>query len=240
MEYGAHLPLIDFSGEGFSLPDLRAYAKRADELGFKFLCANDHLVFSQPWLDGPTALAAVVDASGTMTLATTVSNPVVRGPALTAKTLGAIDILSGGRLVVGVGPGSSERDYIAAGLPFEERWKRFNEVIEALRVLWTPESQSYQGTFYSAGDIPLEPYPVQVQGPPIWVASWGSKVGLRRAARAGDGWLASGYNTTPERFAQALAYLQEQLASAGKAPGSFQNAIATMWMYVTGDRSKAD
>ena len=101
--------------------------------GSKFLCANDHLVFSQPWLDGPTALAAVVDASGTMTLATTVSNPVVRGPALTAKTLGAIDILSGGRLVVGVGPGSSERDYIAAGLPFEERWKRFNEVIEALR-----------------------------------------------------------------------------------------------------------
>ncbi len=106
MEYGVHLPLIDFSGKGFSLAELRAYAKRASDLGYTFLCANDHLLFSRPWLDGPTALAAVLEVSGAMTLATTVSIPVVRGPMVTAKTLGAIDLLSGGRLVVGVGPGS--------------------------------------------------------------------------------------------------------------------------------------
>ena len=88
------------------------------------LCANDHLLFGRPWLYGPTALAAVLEASGAMTLATTVSIPVVRGPILTAKTLGAINLLSGGRLVVGVGPGSSERDYMAVGVPFQERWKR--------------------------------------------------------------------------------------------------------------------
>ncbi len=240
MEYGAHLPLIDFSGNGFTLPDLRAYGTRASELGFKFLCANDHFVFSRPWLDGPTALAAVVDVSGSMMLATTVANPVVRGPAATAKTLGAIDILSGGRLVVGVGPGSSERDYQVAGLPFEERWKRFNEVIHALRVHWAPDSESYEGSFYSAGDIALEPYPAQAQGPPIWVASWGSKAGLRRVARAGDGWLASAYNTTPERFREGLSYLREQLVSAGKNPESFPNALATMWTYVTEDQSEAD
>ena len=240
MEYGAHLPLIDFSGKGFSLTELRAYAKQASELGYTHLCANDHLLFSKPWLDGPTALAAVLEASGAMTLATTVSIPVVRGPMVSAKTLGAIDLLSGGRLVVGVGPGSSERDYNAAGVPFEERWKRFNEIIEVLRTLWTPCSEGFEGSFYSTDGIRLEPYPAQRPAPPIWVASWGSKAGLRRVARHGDGWLASGYNTTPEGFAESLAYLSEQLSLVGKNPESFPNGIATMWMYVTEDRSKAE
>ena len=240
MEYGAHLPLIDFSGKGFSLAELRAYANQASELGYTFLCANDHLLFSRPWLDGPTALAAVLEASGAMTLATTVSIPVVRGPMVSAKTLGAIDLLSGGRLVVGVGPGSSERDYKAAGVPFEERWKRFNEIIEVLRTLWTPQSEGFEGSFYSTDGIQLEPYPAQRPAPPIWVASWGSKAGLRRVARHGDGWLASGYNTTPEGFAESLAYLSEQLSRVGKNPESFPNCIATMWMYVTEDRSKAE
>jgi alkanesulfonate monooxygenase SsuD/methylene tetrahydromethanopterin reductase-like flavin-dependent oxidoreductase (luciferase family) len=72
------------------------------------------------------------------------------------------------------------------------------------------------------------------------VASWGSKAGLRRTARYGDGWLASGYNTTPERFARGLGYLSEQLSLAGKAAESFPNGIATMWMYLTEDRSRAD
>ena len=175
-----------------------------------------------------------------MTLATTVSIPAVRGPILTAKTLGAINLLPGGRLVVGVGPGSSERDYLAVGVPFQERWKRFNEVIEVLRPLWTANSEGFTGNFYSTEGIHLEPYPPHQPGPPIWVASWGIKGGLRRTARSGDGWIASEYNTTRARFAQSLRYLSEQLSLAGKAPESFPNGIATMWMYVTEDRSRAE
>jgi len=240
MEYGAHLPLIDFSGKGFSLADLRAYAQRASELGYKFLCANDHFLFSKPWLDGPTALAAVVEASGSMTLATTVCIPVVRGPIATAKTLGAIDLLSGGRLIIGVGPGSSERDYIAVGVAFEERWRRFEEVIPTLRSLLSPNSGDFSGTFYSTQDISLEPKPAQQSGPQLWVASWGSKAGLRRVARQGDGWLASGYNTTPQGFADSLSYLSEQLAERGKAPEYFPNGMVTMWLYITEDQAAAD
>jgi len=89
-----------------------------------------------PWLDGPVALAAVMEHSGKMTLATTVALSVVRGPVPVAKTLGAIDRLSGGRLVVAVGPGSSADDYAAVGLDFSERWQRFDESISALRALW--------------------------------------------------------------------------------------------------------
>ena len=240
MEYGAHLPLIDFSGKGFSLVDLRAYAQRASELDYRFLCANDHLLFSRPWLDGPTALAATLKESGTMTLATTVCIPVVRGPMTTAKTLGAIDLLSGGRLVVGVGPGSSERDYNAVSVPFQERWKRFEEVIPTLRSLLGPDGGDFSGTFYSTDDISLEPKSAQKAGPPLWVASWGSEAGLRRVARHGDGWMASGYNTTPQILGESLSYLSEQLTSMGKDPESFPNAIATMWLYITEDEGAAE
>src|SRR5687768_9644060 len=113
MEFGAHLPLMDFGGHPYSLDHLVAFTKTAAQLGFSALAANDHLVFSVPWLDGPVALAAVMEHSGNMTLATTVALSVVRGPVPVAKTLGAIDRLSGGRLVVAVGPGSSADDYAA-------------------------------------------------------------------------------------------------------------------------------
>jgi alkanesulfonate monooxygenase SsuD/methylene tetrahydromethanopterin reductase-like flavin-dependent oxidoreductase (luciferase family) len=237
VEYGAHLPLISFSGESRSLEDIRSYASLARDLGYRYLCANDHLLFSRPWLDGPTALSAVLDVSGDMRLATTVALPVLRGPVPTAKTLGAIDLLSGGRVTVGVGPGSSEADYKVAGIEFSERWKRFDESISALRYLWNGEA--FQGTFYPTGDVSLQPRPAQPDGPPIWVASWGSEAGLRRVARLGDGWLASGYNTTPDIFPRALSYLGEQLIIHGKDAATFPNGIATMWMYVTEDPDEA-
>ena len=80
MEYGAHLPLIELDANTSSLTGLRAYADTAARLGYSFLSANDHLLYARPWLDGPTALAAVVDSAQGMTLATTVCLPVIRGP----------------------------------------------------------------------------------------------------------------------------------------------------------------
>src|SRR3954468_23480398 len=118
MDFGAHLPLMDFGGHPYTLDHLVAYTKTAAQLGFSALSTNDHMVFSVPWLDGPVALAAVMEHTGDMTLATTVALAVVRGPVPVAKTMAAIDRLSGGRLVVAVGPGSSADDYGAVGLDF--------------------------------------------------------------------------------------------------------------------------
>lgn len=179
VDFGAHLPLIDF-GTPASLPGLKAYAHTAAGLGYRYLCANDHLLFGRPWLDGPTALAAVIEESQDMTLATTVSLPVIRGPAQLAKTLAAIDILSDGRLVVGVGPGSSARDYAAAGISFDERWPRFGEAIPMLRALLAGD-QAFEGAFYSSHGIDLEPRPAQRPTPPIWVAT-----GAHRPAYGGS------------------------------------------------------
>ncbi len=239
VEYGAHLPLIDPAGSR-SLPALKAYVRTAAALGFRYLCANDHLLFSRPWLDGPTVLAALIDDSDGMQLATTASLPVLRGPVQLAKTLVAIDVLSGGRLVVGVGPGSSAADYAAAGLSFDERWPRFDEAVQVLRALLDGNASGFEGEFYDTRGVVLEPPSVQRPGPPIWVASWGSPAGLRRVARLGDGWLASAYNTTPDRFREGLARLSEALRLAGRPPESCSNAIATTWLYITEDSGSAE
>jgi alkanesulfonate monooxygenase SsuD/methylene tetrahydromethanopterin reductase-like flavin-dependent oxidoreductase (luciferase family) len=240
MEYGAHLPLIELDRGSSSLGLLREYAAAAARLGFGSLSANDHLLFRRPWLDGPTALAAVVDLTEQMTIATTVCLPVVRGPVQTAKTLAALDVLSGGRLVVGISAGSSPHDYAAVGIPFEERWPRFEEAAQTLHALLHEDRPVFAGTFYSTGNVVLEPRPVQRPGPPIWIGSWGSRPGLRRVARLADGWLASAYNTTPDTFRDGLAYLEEQLAASGKDPLGFPNGLATMWLHVTERRATAE
>ena len=240
MDYGAHLPLIALDRQPWPLHRLLKYAETAESVGFQALSANDHLVFPRPWLDGPTALAAVLSRTGQIALATTVALPVVRGPVALAKSLAAIDLLSGGRLIAGVGPGSSARDYAAVGIPFEERWKRLDEAVQALRALWLGEGPPFRGEFYSTEGVMLEPHPVQRPGPPIWIGSWGSQAGLRRVVRLGDGWLASAYNTTPEAFAAARRRLAEHLHADGKDPDQFPNAIATMFFHVTEDRATSE
>jgi alkanesulfonate monooxygenase SsuD/methylene tetrahydromethanopterin reductase-like flavin-dependent oxidoreductase (luciferase family) len=240
VEFGAHLPLMDFGGHSFTLGHLLRYARTAEQLGFDMVCANDHLVFPVPWLDGPTALAAVIEASGQMTLATTVTLVAVRGPVPVAKALAAIDQLSGGRLLVAAGPGSSAGDYRSVGVEFSQRWARLDEAVRTLRVLWGEDPAPFTGRFYSTEGIDLRPRPAQAGGPPIWIGSWGSEAGLRRAARLGDGWLASAYNTTPTLFADALTRLNGYLADYGKDPEMFPNALATMWFYITERPSEAD
>ena len=227
MELGVHLPLMRFGDEALSLQRLEASVDTARDCGFAAVSANDHLVFQTPWLDGLTALASMVDRSGELELATTVSLPVLRGPVVLAKALVAIDVLSEGRLIAGLGPGSSERDYRMLGIPFEERWQRFDEAIAALRALLEPGSE-------------LSPGPWRHDGVPLWIGSWGSRAGLARVARAGDGWLASAYNTTPERFTVARTALAEALDQRGRDATGFPNALATMWTWVSEDRAEAD
>jgi alkanesulfonate monooxygenase SsuD/methylene tetrahydromethanopterin reductase-like flavin-dependent oxidoreductase (luciferase family) len=224
LDVGVHLPLMEFGDEGQSLNRVRAAAIAARDGGFAAISSNDHFVFSTPWLDGPTALAAMIEHSGEMELATTISLVSLRGPAALAKTLAAIDLLSGGRLIAGVGPGSSKLDYDTVGVPFEDRWPRFEEAVKELRAQLET----------------LEPAPARPGGVPIWIGSWGSRAGLRRVARLADGWLASAYNTTPEVFAAGRATLDEELAARGRADGRFPCALATMWTWLTEDRAEAD
>jgi alkanesulfonate monooxygenase SsuD/methylene tetrahydromethanopterin reductase-like flavin-dependent oxidoreductase (luciferase family) len=223
MEFGAHLPVLSLAGEAWSVDRLTAYARTASQLGFRVLSANDHMVYSRPHLDALTALTVAMESSGEMTLMTSIALLVIRGAAPMAKALAAIDVLSGGRLIVGAGPGSSPKDYETVGVPFEERWKRFDELVPALRRMWKE----------------LEPHPAQ-DPIPVWIGSWGSEAGLQRTARLGDGWLASAYNTTPAKFGEDLKKLRAFLSNRHRDAYDFPNGIATMFVHVTDRPAEAE
>ena len=234
MRFGVHLPLMDLGGQRFAIDHLVDYVETATALGFEAVSANDHVVFGAPWLDGPTALAAVVSCSGNARLFTTVANPVVRGPVMLTKVLAGLDVMSGGRVVAALGPGSSDRDYASVGVPFEERWQRFEEAVSATRALLL--GGSFEGHFYVV-EGPLEPLSAQPSGPPLWVGSWGSDAGLRRAVRLGDGWLASAYNITPGQFRDRWDMVQKLLGEARRDPADFANGIGTMWFHIDDRRA---
>ena len=191
-------------GRGAVVQAARRYGRRGAGVGFAAVAANDHFVFSTPWLDGPTALASMIERSGDMTLATTVALPVLRGPVALAKALAAIDVISEGPLIAALGPGSSSRDYEAIGIPFDERWKRFDEaVVDAACALERRSSPAGCALPRAAGGFELEPSPGGPEGSRCGSEAGDRGAGLDRVAGLADGWLASAYNTTPERFAAA-------------------------------------
>ena len=124
-------------------------------------------------------------------------------------------------------PARSERDYDAVGVPYEERWERFDELVAILRsllrgdpVLGVPPPLRVAWLAPGAGSTSAR------RDPLLWIGSWGSKAGLRGVARLGDGWLASAYNTTPDSFKAAKESLSERLDSHGRDPGERPESLA--------------
>ena len=237
MDFGVHLPLIDFGEGTLTFDQLRTYARTAAELRYATLSANDHLVWRRPWLDGPTALTSVIEHTGTMALATSIALVAVRHPVVVAKWLTTLGHMTDSRIIAGLGPGSSSGDYAAVGVPFEQRWVRFDEAFRAVKALVHGE-QPPKGQFYDLSHVRLDPLPTR--RPEVWFGSWGSDRRLRALAQAADGWLASGYNTTPAEFAEARTRLDGHLAVCGRTPNACPDIIATMWLYVAGNQREAD
>jgi alkanesulfonate monooxygenase SsuD/methylene tetrahydromethanopterin reductase-like flavin-dependent oxidoreductase (luciferase family) len=220
MRWGVHLPLVDFGDGPATVRELQEYVRVARDLGYDTVGANDHLVWRRPWLDGLTALAAVAGCASGMTLATTVALPAVRHPVVLAKALATLGVLHSGPVIAGVGPGSSRDDFDAVGVPFAQRWSRFDRAAAVVRGLLHGEHP----------DLRIAPLP---EDPPqVWIGSWGSSARLRALAETADGWLASGYNTDPQRYAECRARLDVELGRAGRDPATFPDMIATVWLHV--------
>ncbi len=210
MEAGVHLPQLAFS-EPASKAGTESVVDAARDLGFVALSANDHLTFSRPWTDGLVLLATAAARSGSLELATTVALPTVRGPHQYAATMLALDRMSEGRVVAGVGAGSSRADHDLVGVPWSERWERFDASLDVLRA-----------QFASSADRPAIP---------LWVASWGSAAGIARVAEHGDGWVASAFHADPEEFGRARTRLARECARRGRPEPP--HALVTMWTWVT-------
>jgi alkanesulfonate monooxygenase SsuD/methylene tetrahydromethanopterin reductase-like flavin-dependent oxidoreductase (luciferase family) len=234
MEFGVHIPVIVSGPDVPPLRDLVAYGVTAERLGYTSVATSDHIIGRSGWLDGPSILAAIGGATEQLELMTAILLPVVRHPASVAQTFGSLDSMTGGRVILGVGAGAVEHDYTVTGIPWEERWQRLDESIDFMRTLWRDDAPQFDGRFYRANGVGPRPLPTRAGGPPIWIGSWGSPVGLRRVARLGDGWIASGFNITPERFKAAGQTLAEERAKLGKT-SQFDNALASVFTYISDD-----
>lgn len=253
--FGVHLPVMQFDsskireeGNPFSRDQILSFAQKAESLGYDSLSVNDHVVFRTSWLDAISTLSAVAAITNKIKLGTSILNIVVRNPVICAKALSTIDILSSGRLfAVGVGPGSHKGDYDICGIPFEERWKRFTEALQVLEIVWNKNKEqenstltNYSGKYYRFEKVSVQPEPFQKPHPPIYIGSWGSsEAGLKRVAKYGDGWMASAYNITPDKFKVKWKILLSYRQALGKDIQSFENSVMSMFGYIDNDRNRA-
>jgi alkanesulfonate monooxygenase SsuD/methylene tetrahydromethanopterin reductase-like flavin-dependent oxidoreductase (luciferase family) len=254
--FGVHLPVMGFNsskireeGDSFSREQILSFAQKAESLGYDSLSVNDHVVFRTSWLDAISTLSAVAAITNEIKIGTSILNIVVRNPVICAKALSTIDILSSGRLfAVGVGPGSHKGDYDICGIPFEERWKRFTEALQVLQIVWKNNNKeqenstltNYSGKYYRFEKVSVQPKPFQKPHPPIYIGSWGSsEAGLKRVAKYGDGWMASAYNITPDKFKVKWKILLSYRQALGKDIQSFENSVMSMFGYIDNDRNRA-
>ena len=252
MDFGLNLLTRGITGRS---EGLLAMARGAETLGFGHVTANDHIVVPNriasrypytptgEWpgaragecLEQVTVLGFLAAATSRVRLVTSVMVVPQRPAVLAAKALATVDVLSEGRLTVGIGVGWLDEEFRAVGAPpFAERGAVTDEFLAAFHELWTSDAPRVHGKHVSFADIRFEPKPVQKPRPPIWVGGEG-RIALRRVARLGDGWYPVGNNPqeplhTPARYAEKHTMLEAEMMKVGRDP----RTIA--WAYVAPGR----
>ena len=232
MRYGFYLPTRGPLGNP---DDISAIAKTGERLGFSSIVFGDHIVFpveiSSPYpytvdggfpgvgdaLEQLNLMSFIAGITETVRLVNSVMILPHRNPLATAKMLATIDVLSKGRLTVGVGVGWMREEFEALSAPdFDKRGAASNEFLEIFKKCWTQDPVSHDGEFYSFKELRCMPHPVQEPHPPIWVGGH-SKAALRRVAKYADGWHPVGATSAsplpPEEFRLLLEALKVMMKS---------------------------
>jgi probable F420-dependent oxidoreductase len=202
--------------------DIVALAGRIEAAGLDSIWVGDHVSFHIPILESMTLLAFLAAATERVRLCTGVYLLPLRHPTTTAKVAATLDVLSQGRLTLGVGVGGEfPPEFEACGIPLDERGPRSDEAIDLLRRLWTEDGVSHAGRFFDFGPVTLAPKPVQAAGPAIIV---GGRKGpsFRRAGRSGDGYIS--HMCSADQYAQNMQEIQRHGAEAGRDGSAFETA----------------
>lgn len=192
MKFGVNL--LNF-GPGASPDSLLGWTRLAETLGYHLAMISDHVAvtpdvqgrYPAPLYDPLTTIGWLAGQTRSIKLGTTVLIVPYRHPIQIARVGANLDLLSGGRFILGVGVGWAQQEFAALNLPFRQRGAMTNEYLEAIKALWTQDLAYYEGRFVSIRDVHTAPRPVQKPHPPIWVGG-PSDAALRRAVRYGDGW----------------------------------------------------
>ena len=235
MRYGLRLPSYSLGDDTVSLAEMGAYLRHAENLGFESALLIDHLMTAPPayrvtWLEPISLLSALAGVTRTIRLGTLVLVLPFRDPVLFAKEWATLDHLSGGRSILGVGVGWHEGEFEALRIPRAERGRRMNEMLEAVTLLWSMDSATYDGTYYRFRDLTIEPKPVQRPRPPIWIGGgtqpsekiYAQQVAtvrpvLERIARYADAWVPHS-SATAEMVLEDWEVVQQYMLGFGRRP----------------------
>jgi F420-dependent oxidoreductase-like protein len=213
-----------------SWPELLALWQEIDSLPYDTAWLFDHFlpIFSDPTgpcLEGWTGLAAMAMATRRIRLGLMVTGNTYRHPAVLAKMATTVDIVSGGRLVLGLGAGWFELEHQEYGIPFHTTGGRLHRLDEALRIiklLWTQERVNFDGKYFKLQNASFNPKPLQKPHPPILIGATGEKVALRIVAEHAQMWNSFG---TPEEFKAKIVRLTEHCGRIGRDPATIEKSV---------------
>jgi probable F420-dependent oxidoreductase len=241
MKIGAIFPHVEFGTDPAAVRD---FAQTVEELGFSHVGADDHVIGPNPnrpggwtgWVTYKTAFYEPLVLFGFMAAVTRrlafttwILLLPQRQTVLVAKQAATLDILSEGRLRLGVGVGWNEIEYISLGADFHTRGRRLEEQVHLLRQLWTQELVDFQGQEHTIPDAGINPLPVQ-RPIPIWFGGQ-SESAIRRMARLGDGWMP--LHTSVQKAQPGLDLLDRCLEDAGRSRANF--GLEARLPYGSGD-----
>lgn len=217
---------------GDDLAGVVELARTAEDAGFDQLALPDHLAMGprtdrypygrwplpedEPWLEPLTTLAAMAAVTSRVRLATGVLVAPLRPALLLAKTVATLDVLSRGRLDLGVGTGWQREEFAAASVPFRGRAARMDDALRACRVLWRDAPASFASPSVGFEAIRCLPRPVQPGGPPLWIGGVLSEANLARLVEYGAGWMPLGLSD--EALGEGIGRARDAFAAAGRDP----------------------
>jgi F420-dependent oxidoreductase-like protein len=243
LKFGLQHPNFSFDGEGAEVVEkLRSLAQRAERLGFDSFWVMDHFhqiqyvgQSKEPLLEGWTTQAVVAGLTEKIKLGTLVTGIVYRHPSVLAKIGATLDVLSKGRLFMGIGAAWNVEEARAYGIPFPpvgERMRRLEEAAQIIIKMWTEERASFNGKFYQLSDAYCNPKPIQKPRPPIMIGGSGERRTLKIVAKYGD---ACNIFGSVETLRHKLGVLREHCRSVGR---DYNSILKTKLAHVVIDKDR--
>jgi probable F420-dependent oxidoreductase len=230
------VPLLGFglpvSGSWATPASITRFARRAEELGYASLWSFQRVLFPagqdigasyRSVLDPVVPLSYAAAVTNRIRLGTAIVNAPFLSPAVLAKQLTSLDIVSSGRLDAGLGLGWARDEFAAAGVPFERRGARMDEYLSCLHALWTQDPVQFDGEFYSVPPSHVRPVPVQQPHPPVLLGG-NADAALRRAGRLADGWISSSRHDLTA-IDVSIAVIRAAAEEAGRDPAAVRIVV---------------
>jgi F420-dependent oxidoreductase-like protein len=239
MKFGIHNPSWVYGPDpAAAFEAVKAKAQWAENHGFAWFSVMDHLIqiggvgpADEPFIEGWTVLSALAAVTGRVRLATLATSVGYRNPAHLAKIAAGVDLISRGRLTLGIGAGYFETEYRQYGWEFPPRpatrIRQMEEAVRLILAMWTEKRTTFHGRYFHVADAILEPKPVQQPRPPVMIAGGGEQLTLRAVARLAD---ACNIGGEPETVKHKLAILSGHCDAAGRDYNAIEKTHNHSWL----------